>query len=124
MDWPPRNKHWGFDDPRAVFGRVPTKLEEVAQAIARKRRDRDQLKAVQGGCDILLSIDGYMESAMEDARAAVAAMRKPTKEMIGAGDDAMEWDSSDSSGSWFVRYSDGDSANSWEAMIDALLKET
>lgn len=40
---------------------------------------------------------------------------------IMSWDDAMEWDSSDANGSWFVHYSDGDSAKSWRAMIDEAL---
>jgi hypothetical protein len=57
------------------------------------------------------------------ARAAIEAMRQPTEAMVKEGDDAMNWDSSDTNGSWFVRYLEGDAAKSWSAMIDAALKD-
>lgn len=56
-------------------------------------------------------------------RAVLRAMREPSPEMIEAGDAAMNWDSSDTTGSWFVNYCDGDAAMSWQAMIDHLLSE-
>ena len=67
------------------------------------------------------------------ARSAIAAMRDPTEAMVGAGDGvhqaiggviiqtALKWDSDDRSGHWFVRFSYGDSAKSWRAMIDAAI---
>jgi hypothetical protein len=58
------------------------------------------------------------------ARAAIAAMKEPTPEMVKAGDDALEWDSSDVNGSLFVRYNEGDAGEkSWPAMISAALEE-
>ena len=62
--------------------------------------------------------------ARQIAEAVMVAMRTPTDSMIEAGDDAMDWDSSDTNGSYFVHYHDGDAAKSWEAMIDTALTPT
>jgi len=53
----------------------------------------------------------------------ISALREPTDDMIQAGDDAMDWDSSDVNCSYYVHYRDGDAAKSWRAMIDYVLKE-
>lgn len=62
------------------------------------------------------------EVMLGKARAAIEAMREPTEKMIAEGDSAMDWDSSDATGQWYVHYHDGDAAKSWQAMIDEALK--
>ena len=62
------------------------------------------------------------EKYLRPARAILAAMREPTKEMIKEGEESLDWTSSDISGSWYVRYHDGDSEVVWQAMIDEALK--
>jgi len=56
------------------------------------------------------------------ASAAIAALREPTEAMVSAGDDAVERDSDDRSGSWFYRYHDNDAKSVWLAMVDAAVK--
>ena len=54
----------------------------------------------------------------------VIVPKEPTPEMIEAGDGAIDWDSSDVNGSWYVHYSDGDARKSWEAMIEVAVTPT
>lgn len=60
-------------------------------------------------------------TALEEEGWAVVPV-EPTKEMVEAGDEAMDWDSSDTNGRWYVHYSDGDAAKSWAAMLAAAPK--
>ncbi len=83
-------------------------IERVAWAIAKRRMEADQRRAEQGGCDILLVIDGYLPATREDARVAIFAMREPTGLMwcAGAAHTGM-----------------GNTAVIYTAMIDAALKD-
>ena len=87
------------------------KIEQVARALAKKRCARDQAKAVQGGCDIMLAPDVYMPLAREDARAAVEAMRDLSPEMYeGLSATGKMW-------------REMNSREVWNTMIDAILAE-
>lgn len=59
-----------------------TKLEEVARAIAERRRSVDQRRAIEAGHDVHLAVDAYMPEARLDARAAVEAIREPNEAML------------------------------------------
>lgn len=78
--------------------------------------------------------EGYDPSEPNEgmARALLAALdvaglrivpKEPTEEMIEAGDEAMDWDSDDSTGNYYVRYHDGDSLKSYRAMLAAIPKD-
>lgn len=76
---------------------------------------------------------GVVENSRDVVKAQLAALEssgyrlvpiEPTKEMIEEGDGALEWDSSDATGHWFVRYHPGDAAKSWGAMLAAAPKIT
>ena len=77
-----------------------TKIEEVAMAMnrrARYKKDDDR--------------NYYVDNWLEIARAAVEAMREPTRAMCDAGDATAEyWDCLDADTTWI-------------AMIDAILAE-
>lgn len=51
-------------------------VEVMARAIAERRCARDQHRAEQSGCDILLLIDPYLGDAREDVAAALAELEK------------------------------------------------
>lgn len=71
-------------------------IEVMARAIAERRCARDQHRAEQSGCDILLLVDPYLVDAREDVAAVLAALEKeghvvvpkePTDAMTDAGAD-------------------------------------
>ena len=67
-------------------------------------------------------LQGSVTSLVTMMRAALAAIREPTDAMKKAGDDAMDWESSDTTGQYYANYADGDCAKSWAAMIDEALR--
>ena len=63
----------------------------------------------------------------EMARAAIAAMREPTKHMLAKGETAVDNNidsTSDTEGSYDIINRMGAAAGSWRAMIDAALAES
>lgn len=77
-------------------------VERVAQSIAERRGIAPEQRS-----------DGMMAVFRMDARAAVEAMRDPTRGMIAAADD-------EDSDKYVAR---GRAISSWQAMIDAALAE-
>lgn len=66
-----------------------TDIEKVARVLAELHRERDQQRAVESGCDILLLVDSYLPAAREDARAALRALLPPSEAMVEAGKRAI-----------------------------------
>lgn len=91
-----------------------TKLEEVARAI--DPGAFSGLWHADGTCE---ECDYNRNEARRKARAALTAMREPSKGMTDAGEESFDWDSSDTSGSYFIR--NADAGKCWYAMIDAAL---
>lgn len=58
-------------------------IEAAAEAIARKQMAADQEKAVRGGCDILLVLDGYFPWATELAEVALTAAEQSRAQVEG-----------------------------------------
>jgi hypothetical protein len=99
---------------------VSEMVERVARALCvRHGNDPDRLYV-----DRLGHTRDYpwWQSYVDDARAAIEAMREPTEAMEEAGEDLVEWDSDDCSGASFALYREGDAAKFYTAMIDAALK--
>jgi hypothetical protein len=86
-------------------------IECMAKAIAERRRDDDQRRAEQGGCDINLMVDAYMAFARRDARVALLAARKPTARMVDAAFKFAP-----------TPYENPHPLLAWEAMIDKALE--
>lgn len=93
-----------------------TMLNIVARAIAEAQRERDQKQANQLGGDSMLTSDGYMATALVQARAALTEMREPTEAMKNAGKVAMNDGDEIDPNSWWRQTA------VWQAMIDAALK--
>jgi hypothetical protein len=93
---------------------MDNKIERVAAAIANRRAGRRGAPEVTNVLDILKSFSGgklYLE-VMDDARAAIEAMRDPTEAMTFAAFEFLP-------GSW----EHADISRAWNAGIDEALKE-
>ena len=93
-----------------------TMLEIVARAIAEARRERDQNLAKPLGDNGMLAPDGYLATALVQARAALMELREPTEAMKNAGKVALNDGDEIDPNSWWKQTA------VWQAMIDAALK--
>lgn len=88
-----------------------TTIENAARALAARWLKRDQERAAQGGCDVMLLIDGYMDQAREDVRAVIECLREMTPAMYEAlSNKGKLW-------------RDTTSRDVWETFIDGILNE-
>jgi len=100
-----------------------TLTEQVARALCRRRIEfncRQDEKPFPPEERIQRGIDHAWPDFVEDARAAIAAMRKPTPEMVEAAEnsDFEFWSPEPGEGRDLL-----DLGAAWEAMIDVALKE-
>lgn len=106
-----------------------TKLEEVARAILRVELEREaaNLLAVGKAADSLSlslatvsGVERHWRKRVEEARAALEALRVPNEEMIEGGEALTLW-SGTGSGCYCDHHAEP--ARVFPAMIDAILKE-
>jgi hypothetical protein len=93
-------------------------VERVAAAICNRRAGRRGMPSVANVVEMLRSIGGgtLVDEAMDDAHAAIAAMREPSEAMLVA---AREW----SHAKYGAAIGNDAALGLFQAMIDAALKE-
>lgn len=95
-------------------------IERVARVLAQVHFNRKKLswgmepgRSVMQSDEVAHLVDTYWKNHVEDARAAIAAMREPTEAMAFQGHfEIPDYDPEDA-----------DAANVWRAMIDAALSD-